>query len=197
MASVSIGVRTAGRDRRHHTREGCTGIEQSGDMNPQTLSDCAWCSARLLLTADYVVGDAFRLTVVSSHRFLAPSGDTARRRSPACTNWASDLELLTHACNAPRSLDECLRANSAPFRSLDKPAPSFRVAPGSPPVASLAIRAADADEPSGGAENGPQMMEKIMDVCFEEESSDTIIYCFCADLETVKGASTSGRRRSQ
>ena len=28
-----------------------------------------------------------------------------------------------------------------------------------------------------------------MDVCcFEEESSDTIIYCFCADLETVKGA---------
>ena len=38
------------RDRRHHTRKGCTGIEQSGDMNPQTLSDCAWCSARLLLT---------------------------------------------------------------------------------------------------------------------------------------------------
>ena len=95
--------RTAGRDRRHHTREGCTGIEQSGDMNPQTLSDCAWCSARLLLTADYVVGDAFRLTVVSSHRFLAPSGDTARRWSPACTNWASDLELLTHACNAEKS----------------------------------------------------------------------------------------------
>ena len=28
-----------------------------------------------------------------------------------------------------------------------------------------------------------------MDVCcFEEESSDTIIYCFCAGLETVKGA---------
>ena len=24
--------------------------------------------------------------------------------------------------------------------------------------------------------------------CFEEESSDTIIYCFCAGLETVKGA---------
>ena len=94
MASVSMAVRTAGRDRRHHTREGCTGIEQSGDMNPQTLSDCAWCSVRLLLTADYVVGDAFRLTVVSSHRFLAPSGDTARRRSPACTNWAIDLELL-------------------------------------------------------------------------------------------------------
>ena len=30
---------------------------------------------------------------------------------------------------------------------------------------------------------------RAMDVrCFEEESSDTIIYCFCAGLETVKGA---------
>ena len=165
-------------------------------MNLQTLSDCAWCSARLLLTADYVVGDAFRLTVVSSHRFLAPSDDTARRRSPACTNWASDLELFTHACNAEKSR----RVSTRKFGTVKvagQAGPELRVASGSPPVASLAIRTTDADEPSGGAENGPQMREKIMDVCFEEESSDTIINCFCADLETVKGASTSGRRRSQ